>query len=53
MKPFLVLLLPLVLVGCGPEPAPDAPVTSPTTPADAVAAVEKLGGEFVLDPKSG
>ncbi|MEO2014843.1 MAG: hypothetical protein ABGZ53_10770 [Fuerstiella sp.] len=71
MKPFFVLLFPLVLVGCGsetppspnrgnlvatiddPEPAPDASVTSPTTPADAVAAIEELGGEFVLDPKSG
>ena len=36
-----------------PEPSPDAPTTSPTTQAEAVAEITKLGGEFVLDPKSG
>jgi Leucine-rich repeat (LRR) protein len=45
MKPFLVLLLPLVLVGCGPEP--------PASQAEAVAAIKKLGGYVTLDKTSG
>ena len=45
MKPFLVLLLPLVLVGCGPEP--------PASQADAIAAIKKLGGTVILDKTSG
>ena len=68
MKPFLVLLLPLVLVGCGaepdaatedvlsaalPEPVADAPNASPTTQADAIAAIKKLGGTVNLDKTSG
>ena len=100
MKPFLVLLLPLVLVGCGaepdaatedvlsvsppepvpatqetppaapaesdaaaheaavdatkdPEPAPHPPNASPTSQADAIAAIEKLGGTVILDKTSG
>ena len=68
MKPFLVLLLPFVLLGCGPEPdAPteealsaalpepvaDAPNASPTTQADAIAAIKKLGGTVNLDKTSG
>ena len=67
MKPFLVLLLPFVLLGCGPEPdAPteealsaalpepvaDAPNASPTTQADAIAAIKKLGGTVNLDKTS-
>ncbi len=37
MKPFFVLLSSLVMAGCGsetPEPAPGAPVTSPTSQED-------------------
>ena len=45
MKPFLVLLLPLVLVGCGPQP--------PASQAEAVAAIKKLGGSVRLDQTSG
>ncbi|MEO2019874.1 MAG: hypothetical protein ABGZ53_36535, partial [Fuerstiella sp.] len=35
------------------EPVPDVSNASPTAQADAVAEIKKLGGEFVLDPKSG
>ena len=45
MKPFLVLLLPLVLVGCGPDP--------PASQAEAVAAIKKLGGYVTLGRTSG
>ena len=45
MKPFLVLLLPFVLLGCGAEP--------PASQAEAVAAIKKLGGYVTLDKTSG
>ena len=50
MKPFLVLLFPLVLVGCG---AATAPEKLPASQADAIAAIKKLGGTVNLDKTSG
>ncbi|MEO2016283.1 MAG: leucine-rich repeat domain-containing protein [Fuerstiella sp.] len=52
MKPFFVLLLPFVLVLCGPVPAP-AQESLPKAQADAVAEIKKLGGNVTLDAKSG
>ncbi len=52
MKPFFVLLLPFVLALCGSTPVP-AQDGLPTAQADAVAAIEKLGGRVRLDTESG
>ena len=51
MKSFFVLLISIVLFGCG-ESLPDAPGTSKSNEA-AVAAIEKLGGDVTFDAKSG
>ena len=48
MKPFLALLLPLVLVGCGPSEQ-DAIASE----QDAIDRIEKLGGSVKIDAKSG
>ncbi len=52
MKPFFVLLLPFMLLVCGAASAPGQK-SSPKAQAEAVAAIEKLGGRVRLDAKSG
>ena len=52
MKPHFVLLLPVLLVLCGAASAPGQK-SSPKAQAEAVAAIEKLGGRVRLDAKSG
>ncbi|MEO2031137.1 MAG: hypothetical protein ABGZ35_03525, partial [Planctomycetaceae bacterium] len=52
MKPFFVLLLPVVLLFCGPASVP-AQEALPKAQADAVAAIKKLGGSVRSDAKSG
>ena len=66
MKPFLVLLLPFVLVGCGPEPdaatedvlsvSPPEPVpatqeTPPAAPAESDAAAHEAAVDATKDPE--